>query len=119
MSTLIFGGTGFIGSHLATVLADQGEEVICFDINPGTASFADYASGIRIRRGDITRFEDVLAATLTSKPSRVVNLAYIVSAYHPTHAAFKLNVLGMANVFECARLCDIQRVVFGSSLAVS
>jgi len=37
MSTLILGGTGFIGRRLVPLLAQRGEEVVCMDLNPGTA----------------------------------------------------------------------------------
>ena len=31
MTTLVTGGTGFVGSNLVKVLAEQGHEIICFD----------------------------------------------------------------------------------------
>ena len=37
----------------------------------------------------------------------------------PRYQAIKLNVLGMDNCFEAARLCGVQRVVYASSIAVS
>src|SRR6266481_3752430 len=39
MTTLVLGGTGFIGRRLVPLLAQRGEEVVCMDINPGTASY--------------------------------------------------------------------------------
>jgi nucleoside-diphosphate-sugar epimerase len=60
-----------------------------------------------------------MAATVAAKPSRVVNLAYFLGSEHPPHVATKLNIIGMDNCFEAARLCGVNRVVFASSLAVS
>src|SRR5262249_56385411 len=68
---------------------------------------------------DVTQFDDVMAATATAKPSRVVNLAYFLGSEHAPHVATKLNIIGMDNCFEAARLCGVNRVVFASSLAVS
>jgi nucleoside-diphosphate-sugar epimerase len=70
-------------------------------------------------RGDGTQFDDVVAATAAAKPSRVVNLAYFLGSEHAPHVATKLNIIGMDNCFEAARLCGANRVVFASSLAVS
>jgi nucleoside-diphosphate-sugar epimerase len=54
-----------------------------------------------------------------AKPSRVVNLAYLLGSEHPPRFAFKLNILGMDNCFEAARILGVNRVVYASSLAVS
>jgi nucleoside-diphosphate-sugar epimerase len=119
MSTLILGGTGFIGRRLVPLLAQRGEEVVCMDLNPGTASYGQHGNRVRVVRGDVTQFDDVMAVTVAAKPSRVVNLAYFLGSEHAPHVATKLNIVGMDNCFEAARLCGVNRVVFASSLAVS
>ena len=119
MSTLILGGTGFIGRRLVPLLAQRGEEVVCMDLNPGTASYGQLGNQVRVVRGDVTQFDDVMAVTVAAKPSRVVNLAYFLGSEHAPHVATKLNIVGMDNCFEAARLCGVNRVVFASSLAVS
>src|ERR1700740_1128695 len=119
MSTLILGGTGFIGRRLVPLLAQRGEEVVCTDLNPGTASYGQLGDKVRVVRGDVTQFDDVMAVTVAAKPSRVVNLAYFLGSEHAPHVATKLNIVGMDNCFEAARLCGVNRVVFASSLAVS
>ena len=119
MSTLIFGGTGFIGRRLVPLLAQRGEEVVCMDINPGTASYGHLGKQVQVVRGDVTQFDDVVVATAAAKPTRVVNLAYFLGSEHAPHVATKLNIIGMDNCFEAARICGVNRVVFASSLAVS
>src|SRR6201993_3747120 len=119
MSTLILGGTGFIGRRLIPLLAKRGEEVVCMDINPATASYDHLGKEVRVGRGDVTQFDDVMAVTVAAKPSRVVNLAYYLGSEHPPHAALKLNIIGMDNCFEAARLGGVNRVVFARSVAVS
>ena len=54
MSTLILGGTGFIGRRLVPLLAQRGEEIVCMDINPGTASYGQLGKQVRVVRGDVT-----------------------------------------------------------------
>ena len=48
MSTLILGGTGFIGRRLVPLLAQRGEEVVCVDVNPGTASYGQLGDRVRV-----------------------------------------------------------------------
>src|ERR1700740_820644 len=119
MTTLVLGGTGFIGRRLVPLLAARGEEVVCMDINPGTASYDHLGKQVRVVRGDVTQFDDVMAATVAAKPSRVVNLAYFLGSEHAPHVAVKIKIVGMNNCFEAAGLCGVTRVVFASSLAVS
>src|SRR5215469_13938911 len=119
MSTLVLGGTGFIGRRLVPLLVQRGEEITCMDINPGTASYGPSGDKVRVVRGDVTQFDDVMALTVAAKPSRIVNLAYYLGSEHPPHAALKLNIIGMDNCFEAARLCEVRRVAYASSLAVS
>jgi nucleoside-diphosphate-sugar epimerase len=70
-------------------------------------------------RGDVTQFDDVVGQMAAAKPSRVINLAYLLGSEHPPRFAFKLNILGMDNCFEAARILGVNRVVYASSLAVS
>ena len=50
MSTLVLGGTGFIGRRLVPLLVQRSEEVTCMDINPGTASFGPLGDKVRVLR---------------------------------------------------------------------
>jgi nucleoside-diphosphate-sugar epimerase len=119
MTTLVLGGTGFIGRRLVPLLAQRGEEITCMDINPASASYGQLGDKVRVVRGDVTQFDDVMAVTVAAKPTRIINLAYYLGSEHPPHSALKLNIVGMDNCFEAARLCGVNRVVFASSLAVS
>ena len=120
MTVLVLGGTGFIGRRAVRRLAERGEQVAVMDINPRAANFDDLGSEVSVMQGDITRFEDVVKAILNSRPDRIMNLAYLLGSGDDTpHFTMKLNVLGMDNCFEAARVCGVNRVVYASSLAVS
>ncbi len=119
MSILIIGGTGFIGRRLVPLLAKRGEEIVCMDMNPQTADYSEFGKQVRVIRGDVSQFDDVMAAMANAKPSRVINLAYFLGSEHMPRVAFKLNILGMDNCFEAARLAGCNRVAYASSLAVS
>ena len=51
MAILVLGGTGFIGPRAIRRLVARGEHVVCMDINPGAASFADLGDQVQGRPG--------------------------------------------------------------------
>ena len=119
MSVFIIGGTGFIGHRLVRLLAARGQTVTCMDINPSAHSFADLGKKVTSVRGDVTQFDDVMSAMSAAKPERVVNLSYFIGSDHAPHVAMKLNILGMDNCFEAARLLGVKHTMYASSLAVN
>ena len=120
MSVLVIGGTGFIGPRLIRRLVARGEDVVCMDLNPFAASLTDVALRAPVIRGDVTRFEDVMRTVIEVKPERLINLAYGLGAGEGNpHQVMLLDVLGMDNCFEAARLGGVRRVVYASSIAVS
>ncbi|HTE85151.1 MAG TPA: NAD(P)-dependent oxidoreductase [Dehalococcoidia bacterium] len=119
MKVLVLGGTGFIGPRVMRRLLDRGHEVSCMDINPASPLITDIRDRINFTRGDITLMDDVVEAMVDARPDRVLNLAYALGAPESDpHPAVRLNILGMDNCFEAARICGIKRVTYASSLAV-
>jgi len=120
MSVLVIGATGFIGPRLIRRLVARGESVVGMDLNPGAAAFAGVPIGAPVVRGDVTQFEDVMRTVLDVKPERLINLAYGLGAGEGNpHQVMRLDILGMDNCFEAARLGGVKRVVYASSIAVS
>ena len=116
MSILVVGGTGFIGRRLIPLLLARGQEVVCMDINPHTASFDEQ---VQVIRGDVTQFDTMMDVVATTRPERLINLSYHIGSDLPPHVATKLNAVGMDNCFEAARLFGVKHTVYASSLAVS
>jgi nucleoside-diphosphate-sugar epimerase len=82
--------------------------------------FGDVPLRAAVIRGDVTQFEDVMRTVLEVKPPRLINHAYGLGAGEGNpHQVFRLDVLGMDNCFEAARLGGVKRVVYASSIAVS
>src|SRR6059036_3711258 len=120
MSVLVIGATGFIGPRLIRRLVARGEQVVGMDLNPGAATFAGAPISAPVVRGDVTQFEDVMRTVLDVKPERLINLAYGLGAGEGNpHQVMRLDILGMDNCFEAARLGGVKRVVYASSIAVS
>ena len=119
MTILVLGGTGFIGSRLTERFVDRGHKVICFDLYPDYAKVA-HLDGVEVLAGDVTHIEDLIDAIQKFGVQRIVNLAYILppESEEKLQLAVRVNLMGMNNVFEAARLMGIKRVVYASSIGV-
>ena len=119
MAIFVIGGTGFIGIRVIPLLVARGESVVCMDINPNAPSLAGLGDKVTVVRGDVTQFDDVIGTMEASKADRVINLSYNLGQDLPPHRATKLNIVGMDNCFEAARILGVKHTVFASSLAVN
>lgn len=119
MTTFVIGGTGFIGIRVIPLLVARGETVTCMDINPNAPALAGLGDKVTMVRGDVTQFDDVISVMEASKADRVINLSYNLGQDLPPHRATKLNIVGMDNCFEAARILGVKHTVFASSLAVN
>jgi nucleoside-diphosphate-sugar epimerase len=106
MSILVIGGAGFIGRRMVPMLVAAGHDVTCADIDVAGASaaFARLGDKVKVVRGDVTQFDDVIGAVQESRAERLINLSYFIGELAP-HVAFKLDIQGMDNCFEAARRC--------------
>ena len=119
MSILITGGTGFIGVGLAQKLVERDEEVILFDIAPQTERVAEIKDRVKIVRGDLKVWPEVMNVVKENNVEDIFHLGAMLSVpseYNPW-GSFQTNVAGMMNVLEAARLFGVKRVVFPSSIA--
>jgi len=124
MKILATGGTGFIGSHLIRELVERVEKVIIFDIKHPDFSILK-SLGVRldkitVTRGDVTNMADIFAAVKKNKVDGIIHLASLLSvktADNP-RLGFDVNVKGVFNVVEVARIMDVERVIYISSGSV-
>ena len=80
MSILVIGGAGFIGRRMIPILAAAGHDVTCVDIDVAgaTAAFARLGDKVKVVRGDVTQFDDVIGAVQESRAERLINLSYFI-----------------------------------------
>ena len=120
MTTLLLGGTGFIGARIAHRRVESGEAVVSLDIVPDAASVASLRDRVTLLRGDVGAIEDILSAIKRYRVERVIDMAYILNSEsdQAAHTAVRVNALGVSNAFEAARLLGVERVIYASSIAV-
>jgi len=119
-AVLVTGGTGFIASHLARRLVQQGHRVVLLDARPNRHRIADFSDKVEVVRGDIGVWGDVVEAIRDYHVSDVFHTAARLSieAERSLGRAYSSNVEGTFNLLETSRLMGVKRVVFISSLAV-
>jgi UDP-glucose 4-epimerase len=120
VKTLVTGGCGFIGSHLAEQLLCQGHEVLILDnLSCGRltniASFENHPK-LRMVTADVADREQV------SEPFKGIDwvfhlagVADIVPSIEQPDTYFQNNVIGTLNVLQSAREAGVKRLVYAAS----
>jgi UDP-glucose 4-epimerase len=121
MRSVVTGGGGFIGSHLADALAARGDEVLVLDdFSSGKRENLAGAvkAGVEVAELDVADAPAVFAEVDAFKPESVFHLAAQIdvrrSMADPAFDA-RLNVVGTVNALEAAARVDAARFVFTST----
>ncbi len=120
MTSLITGGTGFIGAELAKLLIEQGERPVVLDVSPMRGPLEDLKISIDYIRGSVANLPEVLNGVAGRNVDRIFHLAGMLSLASEDNpwAAFNVNAAGTYHVLEAARLFSVDQVIFSSSIAV-
>ncbi len=112
---IIFGGSGFLGSHVADALSASGYRVRLFDRHPSRYRTPDQEMII----GDIMDLAQVTeAAQGVSVVYNFAAIADIDEAHDKPLTTATVNILGNIHALEAARLAGARRFIFASSIYV-
>jgi len=115
MRAIVFGGSGFLGSHVADAITKEGHDVTVFDLNKSSY----IREGQTMVIGDILD-EDAVQAAIKGHDI-VYNFAGIADIYEASEdpiQTIKTNVLGNTIILKASRLNNIKRYIFASSIYV-
>lgn len=112
---IVFGGSGFLGSHVADALSGAGHKVTIFDRVPSRY----------LRRDQKMRVGDILDPAAVQDAMKGQEIVYNFAGYsdldtarnHPLDTV-KLNILGNCHILEAAKDHRIKRYIFASTVYV-
>ncbi|WP_292959260.1 NAD(P)-dependent oxidoreductase [Neptuniibacter sp. UBA6509] len=111
-SIVIFGGSGFIGTHLSKALLGQGEHVIVVDLQPPRFihEYLDYI------HGDV---RDLSKLDINQSINRIYNFAAIhTTPGHRSYEYYETNIAGANQVCKFAEENNVHEIIFTSSISV-
>ena len=123
MTVLITGINGMTGLHTAKRLLEEGLEVVGYDnnLNGELAFYPEVEGKIRVVLGDIVHFGHLLETVEANGVEHIIHLAAlrneVLYKTIPTEL-LRVNIGGLTNTLELARIGKIKRVIFASSAAV-
>lgn len=115
MKVVVFGGSGFLGSHVADFLSEKGHSVIIFDTRPSPYLRA----GQDMVLGDILDQEAVKKITKgTDVVYHFAGIADIEQAKMNGYKTINTNIIGTTNILESCSLNNVKRFIFASTIYV-
>ncbi len=122
MKSLITGGAGFIGSHLAEALVEKGHEIVVLDtLNKGKQESIQHL----IDAGKCTLIEgDIRCRDIVDEAMQGVDYVFHTAAIHIQQSGkspdecIDIDIKGSYNVFKSALDHKVKRVIYSSSSSV-
>ncbi|WP_262528459.1 NAD-dependent epimerase/dehydratase family protein [Agrobacterium tumefaciens] len=110
---LIFGGAGFVGTHLLRSLSEQNNfDLVSVDKKDATSKIA----GVTYIKHDV---RDLSSFSIERNIARIYNLAAVhTTPGHPTHEYYDTNVSGALEITKFAERHNVPELVFTSSISV-
>ena len=122
---LITGGSGFIGTYLIKHLVTQGFKVINFDVSPPSlelqALIEDIKDDITYVKSSILDFPTFVSVVKEMNVQKIVHMAALFDPKESNRTPYithQINIHGTLNVLEVAKIYQLKRVVYASSIAV-
>ncbi len=110
---VVFGGAGFIGSHLVRRLASfYSGKVVSIDRREPK----NFVPSVEYIKADV---RDLATLTVEGPIERIYNLAAVhTTPGHPTHEYYETNILGANQITAFARRHNVAKLTFTSSISV-
>lgn len=117
MTTMIIGGSGFIGSEVVKTLVKNKIETISYDLIQ-SSTIGENNRGIRADILELPSIERVFFEYEVDTIIHLVGLPTINYCEKNPRFSFSLNVLSVQNALEAMRMADIKKMIFASTAVV-
>lgn len=125
MRYFVTGGSGLIGSYVTRDLVRANQQVTVYDRAQDQEVLSELLTpqeldAVQVVPGDVTDWPFLLRSMRASRADRVIHLAALLGRASEENPplSLRVNCEATINVFEAALACDVQRVVWASSVAV-
>lgn len=112
---IVFGGSGFLGSHVVDYLINEGHEVTVYDIKDSSY----LKTGQKFIKGDIRDLKNVVKAVAGKDiVYNFAGIADIDEAVQEPLETISANIIGNTNILEGCRKNNVERFIFASTIYV-
>jgi nucleoside-diphosphate-sugar epimerase len=122
---MVIGGSGFIGSYIARKLAESGRFVIIYDSVMPTEErkwlLKPFSDKLKFTYGDVNDLPTLLKTLKENEIDGIIHAAAMVDVLQSIlqpKLTFQINTFGTLNVLEAARIENIARVVYISTIGL-
>jgi nucleoside-diphosphate-sugar epimerase len=122
---LVTGGTGLIGSYTVYRIVQDGSPVVVYDAFPEATLLYQILNDkqrqkVKVVKGDVTDLPSLLNTVKDNKINKIIHMASLLADASEANPplAIRVNCEGTNNVFEAARLFNVRKVVWASSITV-
>jgi UDP-glucose 4-epimerase len=119
---MVAGGSGFFGFNVARCLAERGEDVVLVQRHPIQApTLLAHCWGKQVRQaaGDLLDLPFLLGLVKSLSVKSIIHAAHATAGTtheFPLYQTTQVQITGLMNCLEAARLMDLSRVTFISSV---
>ncbi len=112
---VVIGGSGFLGSHIADALTDNGYDVCIFDVRPS----AWLRPGQEMVIGDIMNEESISNCLADARfVYHMAGIADIGMAVTSPRETLEQNIIGSSIVFDASLKAGVERLIYASTIYV-
>ena len=113
---LVTGGAGFVGAEVVRVLAERGDDVVVFDLEPDDERLAGI--DVDVVQGDLGDALAMDRAVAAHRPETVFHFGGMLSVDSEADpvASFSANATGTLNVLEAAIKHGVRQVIYASTM---
>lgn len=119
MATLITGGSGLIGASLTRMMIESGERPVVIDIAPVHPILKKWEPHFTYFQGSVDNLPELLNIIKKESIDTIFHLGGMLSmpSEKKPWASFQANVVGTFMVMEAARLEEVDKVIYSSTIA--